>query len=237
MKIKVDYQNNFEMEKIINKLKKIITKDTVIVNIGTDRCVGDSVAPMLGTMLKDQKFPLTVYGTLDEPIHAINIREKIQKIHIRHPNSMIIGIDACLGNKEDVGKIILRDSPIKPGKGVGKSLPDVGDYSIAIVVDEATTNAPLTRRNIRLSFIRNLAESVSLILNEALNIGCASDIKLTIKELKDFIQDLNDNTEVVIESIVKGEDLYCSEVQDIYFSENCNSGEKLLILSPKEISI
>lgn len=182
MKIKVEYQDNFEMKKIINKLKKIITKDTVIVNIGTDRCIADSVAPMLGTMLKDQKFPLTVYGTLDEPIHALNIHNKIKYIYEKHPNSNIIGIDACLGNKEDVGKIILTDSPIKPGKGVGKSLPDVGAYSIAIVVDEATTNTSLTSRNIRLSFIRNLAESVSLILNEALNIGCASDIKLTIKE-------------------------------------------------------
>ncbi|MCD3319490.1 spore protease YyaC [Clostridium botulinum D/C] len=171
MQIKAKYNDELQKHSIINKLKEIITKDTVIINIGTDRCIGDSVAPMLGTMMKEQKFPLPIYGTLDNPIHAMNIHNKIKDIYEKHPSSNIIGIDACLGDKEDVGKIILRDSPIQAGRGVGKCLPEVGDYSIVAIVDDKDTHTFFTERNIRLSFIRKLAKSINLVLSEVLNIN------------------------------------------------------------------
>ncbi|WP_315072621.1 hypothetical protein [uncultured Clostridium sp.] len=43
--------------------------------------------------------------------------------------------------------------------------------------------------------------------------------------------------EVVIESIVSGEERDCSDTQDVYFSEDSEYGNKLLVFVPKEIQI
>lgn len=59
----------------------------------------------------------------------------------------------------------------------------------------------------------------------------------TVKELKDFIEDVDNDTKVVIESIVSGEERYCSDTSDIYFSEDSESDDKLLVFVPKEIEV
>jgi putative sporulation protein YyaC len=134
--------------------------DIVIVNIGTDKVIGDSVAPLLGTFLKNYSLNWSVYGTLDDPIHAVNLNEKLKIIHKTHPNAFIIGIDACLGNKKDIVPISLRESPVRPGKGVGKDLTEVGDISILARVEEADSETPLTQMPIRLNLIYNMAKQI-----------------------------------------------------------------------------
>ncbi|WP_252251278.1 hypothetical protein [Clostridium sp. VAP52] len=62
-------------------------------------------------------------------------------------------------------------------------------------------------------------------------------MSLNIKELKEFIEDLPNDMEVVIKSIVHEEEEYCSDTQDIYSSIDDNSGENLLVLVPKEIEV
>lgn len=62
-------------------------------------------------------------------------------------------------------------------------------------------------------------------------------MSLKVKELKDFIEDLPDDMEVTIESIVSGDENYCSETEEIYTSIDDNSGDKLLVLVPKEIQV
>lgn len=60
---------------------------------------------------------------------------------------------------------------------------------------------------------------------------------MKVKELKEFIEDLDDNIEVVAETIISGDENYCSEINDITYSKDYNSGEELLVLYPKEVSI
>ncbi|MFV3013901.1 hypothetical protein ACLD43_18540 [Clostridium botulinum] len=62
-------------------------------------------------------------------------------------------------------------------------------------------------------------------------------MSLNVKELKEFIEDLPDEMEVVIQSIVYGDEEYCSETLDISSTIDDNSGDKLLVLDPKEVSI
>jgi hypothetical protein len=48
----------------------------VIVCVGTDRSTGDSLGPLVGTALARFHSPLFhLYGTLDEPVHAVNLEE------------------------------------------------------------------------------------------------------------------------------------------------------------------
>lgn len=78
-----------------------------------------------------------------------------------HPNACIIGIDACLGAATSIGEIHTRDYPIHPGKGVGKSLPDVGSASIIGIIDSSDTAEFFTSRSIRLHLVFEMAKVIS----------------------------------------------------------------------------
>ena len=81
-------------------------RPVVIVCIGTDRSTGDSLGPLIGTLLSEKTLPnFYIYGTLEDPIHAVNLQEKLNYIHSIHENPFIIGIDACLGRvKSEIGR-------------------------------------------------------------------------------------------------------------------------------------
>jgi len=153
------------------EIKNYITENTIIVCIGTDKCIGDCLGPLVGTILTENFYPLPVYGTLSSPIHALNIDDRLNEIYATHPNASIIGVDACLGDEEDIGQIRIRDYAIHPGKGVGKELPEVGVASVIGIVDSSINSEFFFSRSIRLSFIMNMAKIVSKIFIDAYNLN------------------------------------------------------------------
>ena len=135
-------------------------EDIIILGIGTDKCIGDCLGPLVGTILTRRNFHFPVYGTLKKPLHALNLRDRIASIKLSHPNAFIIAIDACLGeDNDDIGAIQIRSGPIDPGKGVGKNLPSVGDLSIIGIVEKLNNSASI--HNIRLSFVLEMAEIIA----------------------------------------------------------------------------
>ncbi|OPJ64064.1 hypothetical protein CLCHR_13180 [Clostridium chromiireducens] len=153
------------------EIKNYITENTVIVCIGTDKCIGDCLGPLVGTILTENFFPLPVYGTLSSPIHALNIDERLSEIQSNHPDASIIGVDACLGDEDDIGEIRIRNYAIHPGKGVGKELPEVGIASVIGIVDSSDNAEFFFSRSIRLSFIMDMAKIISRIFMEAYNLN------------------------------------------------------------------
>lgn len=166
-KVKVNYKDSLAYYKLAYFLKDYIQDNTLIICIGTDRCIGDCLGPLIGTLLKEKAFPCPVYGTIVDPIHALNIDKKLEEIKNSHPLSTIIGIDACLGDADSIGELQARDYPIHPGKGVGKSLPQVGNASIIGIVDSWDNNELFTNRNIRLNLILDMAKIVASSLTHA----------------------------------------------------------------------
>ena len=164
MKHKIHYDDHNSYMEIANKLKEHIKDDTVIICVGTDKCIGDCLGPLVGSLLIENNFPFPVFGTLQSPIHALNIEEKLKYINKIHPNSFTIGIDACLGENNAIGEIHIRDYPIHPGKGVGKYLPEVGNLSIIGIVDSSDSSVFFTSRSIRLYFIMEMAKVISKAL-------------------------------------------------------------------------
>lgn len=160
-KVRVHYKDNLSYYEIAYFLKDYMNENSVIVCIGTDRCIGDCLGPLVGTLLKSENFPLKVYGTISEPIHALNIDKQLHQIKKLHPSSNIIGVDACLGEIKNIGEIQARDYPIHPGKGVGKILPEVGETSIIGIVDSSDNNELFTNRNIRLDLIMEMAKVIT----------------------------------------------------------------------------
>ena len=160
-KVKANFKNPLSYYELACFLKDYINKDTIIVCIGTDRCIGDCLGPLVGTLLKSRNFPLPVYGTISDPIHALNIDKKLNEIKILHPHNNIIGIDACLGDSDSIGEIQARDYPVHPGKGVGKSLPNVGETSIIGIVDSNDNDEIFNSTNIRLDLVLSMAKVIT----------------------------------------------------------------------------
>jgi len=156
---------------ISNHLKKYINENTIIVCIGTDKFIGDCLGPLVGTYLKDQKCSLPIYGTIESPIHALNIHKELDKIKALHPNSNnnILGVDASLGHGESIGTICIRNEPIYPGRGVGKVLPKVGKASIVGIIDDSEDSTFFSNRSIRLHFVMEMAKVIASSIMYSIN--------------------------------------------------------------------
>ena len=115
---------------IIENYKK--GKKIVLVNIGTEKYIGDSFAPLLGSMLMNQISIIKVYGTLNDTINGINLSNKIEYINKMHENDFIVGIDCAISNSyENCQKdFVILNEPLVPGEGVDVELPKVGSICI-----------------------------------------------------------------------------------------------------------
>jgi putative sporulation protein YyaC len=141
----------------------------VIVCVGTDRSTGDSLGPLVGTALARFHSPLFhLYGTLDEPVHAVNLEETLSLIYQKHANPFIIGIDACLGQSTSVGCIQVVDGPLRPGAGVNKQLPPVGDIHLTGIVNVGGFMEYFVLQNTRLSLVMRLSDIIASSLYSAL---------------------------------------------------------------------
>lgn len=146
------------------------TEPPVIVCIGSDLAVGDSLGPVTGTMLKRKmKFNQTyVYGTLKNPITAKEVKYLNKFLSETHPNSKIIAIDAAVGDDSEVGLISVSDAPLKPGAGAKKRLGKIGDVSILGIVARKSafsyTSLNLTRFNMIYCMSEIISEALSALL-------------------------------------------------------------------------
>ncbi len=141
----------------------------VILCIGTDRSTGDSLGPLIGYKLsKRHIFSCHVYGTLKEPVHAVNLRETLENIKKKHPNALVIAIDASLGTSSHVGYITMGRGSLRPGLGVRKELPAVGDIYITGIVNFSGLLDNLLLQTTRLATVMQLADCISMGLFNAL---------------------------------------------------------------------
>lgn len=155
------------------KIREIIRqssrKDSEIVFlcIGSDRYVGDSLGPLVGTMLKESQVPFRVYGTLKDPIHAFNLKGVLKDINKQIKKPLIISIDASIGSKNEVGYIMFKEGPLTPGVALKKVLPKVGDYhfvGIINYIDPLPTSQFLN--DTRLYTVMNLAKTIVEVITK-----------------------------------------------------------------------
>lgn len=143
-------------------------RPTVVLCVGTDRSTGDSLGPLIGTQLSRNQFPnLHVLGTLEQPVHATNLNENVQLIENSFFNPFVIAIDACLGKIDSVGCITLADGPLKPGAGVHKDLPPVGEAHLTGIVNVGGFMEYMVLQNTRLSLVWKMAEKISELITNA----------------------------------------------------------------------
>lgn len=135
-----------------------------VVCIGTDRSTGDSLGPLVGSRLARLGLPgVRVFGTLDEPVHAANLQQFLSRLReeTTPPGHVVVAVDACLGRTESVGCVSVRPGPLRPGTGVNKDLPPVGDFHIMGVVNVGGFMEYFVLQNTRLSLVMRLAELIA----------------------------------------------------------------------------
>lgn len=136
--------------------------EVVILCIGTDRATGDSLGPLIGYKLMNLNLKhVTIFGTLEDPVHAKNLHEIIHLIEEYHSDALIIAIDASLGRPENVGSITLGEGSIKPGSGVQKNLPEIGDLHITGIVNLSSFMNMSILQNTRLSTVMKMADMIA----------------------------------------------------------------------------
>lgn len=137
----------------------------VILCIGSDRVTGDCLGPITGHFLKHEfSLPAFVYGSLSDPVTALNLKDVVEFISEKHPCSPIIAIDSALGKKGDVGTVRLLEGGIYPGAATSKSLPKVGDFAVTATVAE---NAGKALYSVRLGLIFSLSRIIAEAFSKA----------------------------------------------------------------------
>lgn len=183
--------NALATQGICLSLKKILplqSQPPVILCIGSDLSVGDSLGPVAGTKLREKLQGLNcyVYGTLSKPITAHEVKYMNEFLRSTHPENPVIAIDAAVGLAGDIGLIKFAKKGIKPGSGANKRLAKVGDVSImGIVAEHSAFNYSLfsaTRLNVVYKMAEIIAEGVaSFIIENLKNSFSAESYAINIK--------------------------------------------------------
>ena len=106
-------------------------------------------------------------GTLDKPVHAMNLELYAAYIHTHFSDHVVVAIDASVGSLDHVGFATLGKGALQPGLGVSKELGEVGDISITGIVGGAGNHDPVMLQSVRLSMVMKMAdcicESIALV--------------------------------------------------------------------------
>lgn len=147
----------------------------IFICIGSDLVMGDSLGPLVGTLLKRKNIGSYVYGTLNYPITAKEVEYARTYLKQMHPNSISIAVDAAVGNSEDVGLVKVVNRGLKPGLGVDKNLGTVGDLSIIGIVSNKSSNNYALFNLTRLNLVYKMAEKIADGIFEYVNFLTKND--------------------------------------------------------------
>ncbi|MBB6731716.1 spore protease YyaC [Cohnella zeiphila] len=167
LSLKIPYNEPSVVSRLAQRLESQLKtlppeRRIVIVCVGTDRSTGDSLGPLVGSSLSRVQNPaFDLYGTLEEPVHAMNLSETLLRILRTAKNPFVIAIDACLGQVSSVGCIQVGSGPVRPGAGVNKELPPVGDMHMTGIVNVGGFMEYFVLQNTRLNLVVKMADIIS----------------------------------------------------------------------------
>lgn len=146
--------------------------------IGTDRATGDCLGPLVGSRLQTLLPGASIFGTLEKPLHALNLQEAVGQVKRSCPYPRILAVDACLGSTHQVGSISLKRGALRPGSALKKTLPEVGDCHITGVVNVSGFCEQLVLQNTRLYVVQKMADIIARSLFMAHPSICRNRSKL-----------------------------------------------------------
>lgn len=166
------YNDQAACQNLATALKPVIeqvrtlNKDIIVLCIGTDRSTGDSLGPLVGSALSKKDIPsdVHIYGSLEQPVHALNLPQIKHTAFRKCPQAFTIALDASLGNADNIGVINAGYGAIRPGSGVNKQLSPVGDFHVTATVNVGGYMEYTILQNTRLSLVIKIADKITDIL-------------------------------------------------------------------------
>lgn len=146
-------------------------ENILFVCIGNGKIIGDSLGPLIGTVLEKNKrliqnnVKIDVIGTFENPILYYNVEEFIKNIDSQDYSEIVI-IDSALGSKENIGKVMITPAEILIGVGVNRGRMVKGDIILKGVVGINYNN--ISRNLIELESIE--AKQIENIASKMLDI-------------------------------------------------------------------
>lgn len=134
--------NNKLYEDFVKQLKSKITnqdKELLFLCIGTNKIIGDSLGPMVGSKLRKLNVnkKIDILGNMKEPMCGRNISRKFKEIKKYQSERYIIAIDSAISNDQNnIGEIFISNKSMILGSGINKNILQIGDISIKGVVCE-----------------------------------------------------------------------------------------------------
>lgn len=160
------WRMNETLLRLIEETKKPCD-DIAVICIGTDRSTGDSFGPLTGHMLSRLTLlRFRLYGTLENPVHALSLPDVLGGIDAE--KTLVLAVDAGVGSARMVGSVGIADAPVRPGSGLGKELPSVGDVSITGIVAMGGIAPFLMLQNAPLGMVYSMAEKTFFAIQYAL---------------------------------------------------------------------
>ena len=141
----ISYYNTsegFETEGFAMHLDRLI-REEMAARERTESCscvsaqtgLPETAGPSGGHMLRSRRLKgAAVIGTLDKPVHAMNLDLYARYIRLHYPDYVVVAIDASVGSLDHVGYATLGRGALQPGLGVSKELQAVGDIAITGIV-------------------------------------------------------------------------------------------------------
>ena len=159
------FYNTMAETGVMMALSKFLGKQEappVVVCIGSDLAIGDSLGPIVGTLLKRRgEFKGYVYGTLKSPVTAKEVKYVGEFLRKTHPKSKIIAVDAAVGEDADVGLVKVVDGALRPGSGANKRLGKIGDVSVLGIVAKKSAFSYSLLNLTRLNMVYAMSEIVA----------------------------------------------------------------------------
>lgn len=141
--------------------------EIVIICVGTNRYTWDSLGPMVGSRLAERfegNRNVHLYGTLEKPVHALNLQKTIAHITKTHSQAYTIAVDAALGQFYKIGTLQLVEEPLQPGVSLNKELPPIGHIHIKGIINNHSLLNHKVMEHTSLTFIDEMSAVISRLL-------------------------------------------------------------------------
>ena len=165
--ISVDFRMHASALRASDCLRNLLYgKRPVFLCIGSEKVIGDSLGPMVGSKLLEQCGGF-VYGILGKNVNALNLKYASEFIRAVHRNCCLVVVDSAVGEISEVGTVQIYKGGLMPGAATNKNLPKIGDVSILGVVSERGINDFLQLQKTKADFVERMSEFIFGAIRDA----------------------------------------------------------------------
>ncbi len=137
-------------------------KKPIFLCLGTDKLVGDCLAPLIAEKLRILKLPYYIYGGLDAPITAQNASFAYEFIRTVHPTSTLILIDSmATKTQSNLGDIVITEKYFGAFHDI-QIKPDLCIYGVTSLLYNNLLNCA------RLANVERIANTVATAIKNSL---------------------------------------------------------------------